>query len=757
LAVGDYLIHEETVPDGYTAAEDRTETVAAGATTEITITNTPAVGAILIQKVDGTNGNAPLGGSCFTLSGQADVGPICDNAPEDGNGDEGTILVGNLSPGDYMVSESQIPTGYQGGADQPVTVNGGETFEVVFQNLVEPTSTPETPATGSLVVTATDEGGNLLPGACYSLIPRTGTEGERIQRCDDEDGAVDGQVTFPEVPPGNWRLGQYRSPQDFQEPEAQDVEIVAGESRTAGFTNFPVVVTGSLEITKTDDENQLLGGACFTLTGVQETTVCDNEDGDTNGDPGVTLIQGLLPGDYEVSESRTPDGYQTAANQPTTVNPGDEPARLTFVNVPQPSGIDLASQVVYQDDAGRLWIHFPGDQQPTRLDSDDLTFNGAVAPVFSDDRSWLAFFVNNPSEPASNLTLFDVVNKQSIGQVPFGGVGTPTRIAWLPGKSDVLAVAFQTVENPGISNVAFYTANTPNIINVFPLASEPATIEAIVPAPQGTLMAIQATGTDGDPDVYIVDSADPAAPPSPVSVGPNSGADPDYFAGWNPPGDRVLVRSGAGPEYLFAADSGGGTTPLGSTPVFAGDPANDTHPQWSSDGAWVAFFDNAPDAGGQLQVLRVDGSAACGPYGDIRAIAWSPTEVRLAMLWTPANDPTHLVGLMPDCSTPTIADFTPPMDKFAWAPDGQTLALVNRSGGNPEVWLVRGDQAQQVDPNVVGIGDFFEWSPESDALPLYAAGPPGLWVVAPTATTPVMVNGTTLPEGATLITGVWWP
>ena len=56
--------------------------------------------------------------------------------------------------------------------------------------------------------------------------------------------------------------------------------------------------TADLVIVKTDQNNQLLGGACFTATGPDgDTLICDNDPNDGNSTLGIISFLGLTNGD----------------------------------------------------------------------------------------------------------------------------------------------------------------------------------------------------------------------------------------------------------------------------------------------------------------------------------------------------------------------------------------------------------------------------------------------------------------------------
>ncbi|MGH2562176.1 MAG: SpaA isopeptide-forming pilin-related protein [Thermomicrobiales bacterium] len=762
----------ETPPAGYEAAAPVELTVESGAFATVEVVNVPEgaattetspapePGSVRIDTLDASNGSVPLGGACFTLGDPAPVVEVCDNQEGDADPADGTILIQDVAAGQYTVAESQTPSGYLAEAEKPLEVFAGETAEVAFSNSLEPTITPTSQPLGGLTVEATDENGALLSGACYSLTPRTGTEGEKLQVCDGDDGAEDGIVTFADVPPGLWRLRQFQPPAGMPEPESVDIEIFAGETLTQPIANLPAIQTGSLEITLTDDQGQPLGGSCFDLFGIASYRGCDNDEFDGNPADGVILLQALPPDTYEIAQATAPEGFQPAASQQVTIEPSADPVQVSFTNTAPiaPSGQDLALPVVYVDDVNRLWLVQPGDTEPTRLDSDELPFDGGMDPVFTDDRGKVVFRVSNAADPATNFFIYDLGTRTPFGPVPFGSIGTASQIAWVPGRNDVLAVG--VLQPPGTSNVFYYNVtDNAALPPVLSITAEPASVDAIVPAPQGTLMAIQTTDADGDRDVYVVDAADPTLPAAPTNVAPNNGDNLDTFVSWNSSGDRLLVRSGPDPESLYVTDAAATASQVGTTPVFAGDPNANTSPSWSPDGSWVASFDGDPQAGGQLHVVGIDGSEPCGAMPNVVAVDWSPANGMLTLLVSAPNEPMHVVNLNPgDCAQQPITDFAEPVDKLRWSPDGQTLAVVDRSDAGASVWLVSGNEATQINLADFGLTDIFAWSPEGNALPLFASGPEvSLWILTPGATTPVAVNGSTIPEGANFVQNVWWP
>lgn len=87
---------------------------------------------------------------------------------------------------------------------------------------------------------------------------------------------------------------------------------------------------GSIEITKTDTDDNVLAGAKFKVTGPngyeQEVTTEEkdvpNDDGSTaTKKAAIAKLDNLLPGEYTIIEIQSPEGYSLLAN-PVTVEVG---------------------------------------------------------------------------------------------------------------------------------------------------------------------------------------------------------------------------------------------------------------------------------------------------------------------------------------------------------------------------------------------------------------------------------------------------
>ncbi len=331
VAEGDYSVVETTTPENYETAANGSVTVTEGEVSTVTVQNLPPPGAVQFVKTD-ENGD-PLGEACFALTGGDGFGPVCDNGDGDGDDAEGSILIGDVPAGDYGWSETEAPEGYETAEGGNVTVASGETATVEVQN------EPAPPEFGAVEVVKTDENGDPLAESCFSL---TGVQnyGPVCDNDGNDTNDAEGTLGFAEVAPGDYQAVEASTPDGYQTAADTPVTVIAGETATVEVENEPVPVeNGAVEITKTDENNELLGGACFGLTGPSEVApVCDNADGDADNETGVILIEDVAAGEYTVNEATVPTGYQAAAPTPVTVVEG-ETAELTVQNLLVPPAV----------------------------------------------------------------------------------------------------------------------------------------------------------------------------------------------------------------------------------------------------------------------------------------------------------------------------------------------------------------------------------------------------------------------------------
>src|SRR5690606_29527448 len=176
---------------------------------------------------------------------------------------------------------------------------------------------------GDLIVTLVDANGTPIGGACFQL-ERDGVV--VAEECDSEDDfPFNGNTGFFGVPSGEYTLIQSTAPEGTQPaPDTQGTVPANGAETvtvTAPAPEETPVPEGDIVVLRQDDAGNAVGGACFQLIDASGNTVgepaCD-EDGDLPDDGRIGIFD-VPAGDYQLRETRTPDGYETAVDTPVTV------------------------------------------------------------------------------------------------------------------------------------------------------------------------------------------------------------------------------------------------------------------------------------------------------------------------------------------------------------------------------------------------------------------------------------------------------
>lgn len=169
VLAGDYSVTESDGPGelqgidcsgGTTSVSGSTVdiTVAADETVTCTFTNL-LKGSLLVEKLD-ENGER-LAGAGFTIT----PGDIVMNEVSDG-----LFCTDDLAFGDYTVTESTVPNGYNGGSPQNASVSSTDTCADKLMSMADADVTfTNNPAPGTINIEKTDDAGNPLEGAEFTL------------------------------------------------------------------------------------------------------------------------------------------------------------------------------------------------------------------------------------------------------------------------------------------------------------------------------------------------------------------------------------------------------------------------------------------------------------------------------------------------------------------------------------------------------------------------------------------------------------
>jgi hypothetical protein len=324
----------ETVPPaGYNVAPPQTAHVTtAGETVTLTFVDTPELGELIIQKVDG-DGNA-LAGATFVITPNPKTGvgamTLVDNGLNDEDPTEGTLKVTGCIIGTVCtVEETVAPSGYTPAPQQTVTISA--TVTLTFVN--------EKEERGQLRIKKVDTCGRLLGGVTFLIEPnpKTGTGSLTVvdNGLNDEDPTVGILLVTNCLKGITYTVTETVAPPGYVPGAPQTVTIAC--EQYLKFVNEKEE-RGQLKIKKVDKCGRLLGGAEFLIepnpkTGTGSLTVVDNGLNDEDPTAGILLVTNCLKGiTYTVTETVAPPGY--VPGSPQTVTIACEQC-LKFVNYPQ--------------------------------------------------------------------------------------------------------------------------------------------------------------------------------------------------------------------------------------------------------------------------------------------------------------------------------------------------------------------------------------------------------------------------------------
>ena len=327
LEAGAYVVRETKAPNNYIIAETDMQTVNMKAdgtsVVEVVFRNYP-YGSLLITKVDALT-NKPLSNATFQVT--TGDGTVVGNS----NGmyttnSDGEILIPNLKPGSYVVTERIAPEGYACDT-KPQTIEigtDGATYKVHFQN--QPMC--------SLVILKKDaDNGNPLSGAQFKV---TTSKGDVIGR---NNGIFttdsNGSITISYLAKDSYIVEEVKAPDGYLlEEQSKTIALDYGKTYTLEFTNKKMT---SLVIKKVDSiSGEPLVGAKFAVEKQNGEHVGEY----TTDNTGTILLPTLTPDWYVVRETKAPEGYILDETPKTVEVKTNVPTVVTFENKPL-SGIKI--------------------------------------------------------------------------------------------------------------------------------------------------------------------------------------------------------------------------------------------------------------------------------------------------------------------------------------------------------------------------------------------------------------------------------
>ncbi|MDF3040875.1 MAG: LPXTG-motif cell wall anchor domain protein, partial [Thermomicrobiales bacterium] len=255
------------------------------------------------------------------------IAEVCDNNASDFDSAPGVVAFGGIPAGQYTLTQTAAGEGFSPAA--PVAVEHG-----VDATVVEMVSQLVTEETGVVELVAFDADGNPIASQCYTLVGVAGSFGPF---CDDGEGdtsADPGVLTVEELPIGTYEAVLETAVDDADVEQAQQakprrsVSVRRGGRPTRTIFNIRAQQRqrGDLLIRVRDRDGDYLAGACFGLIPDGETApaadMCDNRGGDENSADGRILLTGIRAGRYTLTQTTSPTGYSTAADQSVRIVAG---------------------------------------------------------------------------------------------------------------------------------------------------------------------------------------------------------------------------------------------------------------------------------------------------------------------------------------------------------------------------------------------------------------------------------------------------
>ncbi|MCO7125481.1 SpaA isopeptide-forming pilin-related protein [Sporolactobacillus shoreicorticis] len=334
LSPGTYYFVETKAPAGYLINTEKIKFTINSSTLEkpTVVTAGKAVnykGSVELKKVD-AEGNG-LKGAEFKII-NADGKTIQENLE---SGEDGVVKTDGLAPGSYQFVETKAPIGYvlntdkidftisTDAAGKPAVADAGKALN--YQGTVE--------------LTKVDSNGNGLEGAEFKIID---AEGKTVQ--DQLKSDKDGRVKAKNLKPGTYRFVETKAPAGYLINSDKIAFTIADHAKgtpSVVKADDAVNYKGSVELKKVDQDGNGLEGAVFNLLDQDGKVIREGLTSDTDG---LIRADGLAPGDYQLVETKAPNGYLLNASAKTFTiqnEDQDKPAVVKLTKTDEVNSVTL--------------------------------------------------------------------------------------------------------------------------------------------------------------------------------------------------------------------------------------------------------------------------------------------------------------------------------------------------------------------------------------------------------------------------------
>ncbi|ACK97668.1 lpxtg-motif cell wall anchor domain protein [Bacillus cereus G9842] len=297
LPLGDYFVKEINAPEGYIKVDTPVKvTIDNTNVIELVMKNTRKVenGQFKLLKKDSESGQL-LPGAKFDVIDKD--GKVVETIVTD---DKGEALSKQLPVGSYTLKEVEAPKGYElssSSVSVDVEANKVVTVDVVNKKISEK-------VTGQFEIVKVDakDKTKVLSDAEFEVYKG----GKKVAELKTDES---GKVMSPKLPLGEYTVKETKAPAGYKLSNKEWKVTIQNEKEVVKVEAENEKILGSLQIIKMDDKDQTkrLAGAKFTLKDAKGNVV---KEGITTDKSGTVKVDGLVPGEYTLEETKAPEGYE---------------------------------------------------------------------------------------------------------------------------------------------------------------------------------------------------------------------------------------------------------------------------------------------------------------------------------------------------------------------------------------------------------------------------------------------------------------